>query len=140
MKLTKQQLKQIIKEEISKVLVEYGVPMGAPASVPWEYSQAFIDDQIDIANGIGLNRKEVKKGPWDPRVWYDEFLGGKIEPTEEDRRRLELAIQRAKDSWSDEYPGYQIEQAYKDLAKHYGEAVKKPNTEITKNENHKETI
>ena len=110
MKITKTQLKQIIKEEITKVLSEAGVPMGASASVPWQYSEDFIDYQIDLAND--------DKDPWDLRSWYDEFVGGRIKPTADDELRIRNAIQQAKDGVF--LPEDQIKQAYDDLAKYYG--------------------
>jgi hypothetical protein len=111
MKITKQKLKQIIKEEISKVLSEDGVPMDAPASVPWQYSEDFINGQIELAN--------TNKDPWDLRSWYDEFIGGRIEPTGDDKERIALAIQQAQAGVF--LPEDQIKQAYNDLAKYYGE-------------------
>ena len=63
MKITKQQLKQVIKEEISKVIAEgdYDIDTGVPAMSPEEIERERMEDELEKNYADPVERERARQ-------------------------------------------------------------------------------
>ena len=63
MKITKQQLKQVIKEEISKVIAEgdYDIDNGVPAMSPEEIERERMEDELEKNYADPVERERARQ-------------------------------------------------------------------------------